>query len=92
MEGLLHRAIAQHTPTRAVWITREFVAEARASGPMHGGRRVSDQIDLGAPEEGSTWGPLRIGSSLPVPVSGGSGGEGMPFPPRASYVALEFGF
>lgn len=35
---------------------------------------------------------LRIGSSLPVPVFGGSGGEGMPLPPRASYVALEFGF
>lgn len=28
----------------------------------------------------------------PVPVSGGSGGERMPFSPRASYVALEFGF
>ena len=29
MEGLLHRAIAQHTPTRAVWISWEFVAERK---------------------------------------------------------------
>jgi len=33
MEGLLHRAIAQHTPTRAVWIPREFVAEREGEWP-----------------------------------------------------------
>ncbi len=33
MEALLCRAIAQHAPTRAVWITPEVVAEREGEWP-----------------------------------------------------------
>lgn len=36
METLLHRAIAQGTPTRRVWITPEFVAERLGPGDAGG--------------------------------------------------------
>jgi len=67
MEALLHRAIAQHAPTRAVWITPELVAEREGEWPH--ARRATGfapaRLTSEPPGREARGRPLWIGSSLP---------------------------